>query len=296
MMQLKQYLHTKKNLVEEVLTDYLDPIDTEPAIIHEAMHYSVFNGGKRLRPILVFMGNQLFYGNEKIAYPSAVCVELIHCYSLVHDDLPALDNDHYRRGKLTCHKKFSEQIAILTGDALLTKAIEILTKSKINTKDVLSSLKEITATAGSCGMIGGQVQDLQCEKENKTLNSLEYIHKNKTSKLIESSLVLGAITANANKNNIENLRKYGESLGLIFQITDDILDITADKTKLGKRGSDLDNNKLTYPALLGLDKSRKLIEKLQNEGEIILNKITNTNQNIKNILNGLLAYVAKRSY
>ena len=297
---LSNYLIEKQELTNKLLYEYLDKSSVKPDIIHKAMRYSVFNGGKRLRPVLAFLGNGLFGGNEKAVYYPVCGLELIHCYSLIHDDLPALDNDDYRRGKLTCHKKFGEDIAILAGDALLTKAFEFFANT--DDPEVLKKIvKEISVAAGSTGMIGGQVMDLESEgidlKNKKCKNTLKYIHKNKTAKLIEVSLVVGALTANAADEKIEKLREYGECLGLMFQITDDILDIVGNKKLLGKKGSDLDNKKLTYPAIYGLDESFKIVKKYRLKSTKLLENLGSKTENKnKEYLKFLLEYVEKRTF
>jgi geranylgeranyl diphosphate synthase type II len=295
---LKNYLTEKQDLTNQLLEEYLDKSNVYPKIIHKSMKYSVFNGGKRLRPILAFLANALFDGQEKHVYYPACGLELIHCYSLIHDDLPALDNDDYRRGKLTCHKKFGEDLAILAGDALLTKAFELF--SEIDDATVLKKvLKDVTVSVGSKGMIGGQVADLESEgidaSNIKSKNLLKYIHKNKTAKLIETSLVVGALTAKATREQIKILRQYGECLGLMFQITDDILDIIGNKKLLGKKGSDLANKKLTYPSIYGLEASYKIVKKYKNKGIKLLNILVIENEN-KELLKALLEYVENRTF
>jgi geranylgeranyl diphosphate synthase, type II len=296
MQNIKKYFDQKKSIIEKKLDFYLDKSNTYPPKIHEAMRYSVLNGGKRLRAILVLLGNNSLGGKESNAYPACAAVEFVHAYSLIHDDLPSLDNDDYRRGKLTSHKKFGEAIAILAGDALLTKGFEVLG----NISDSLKLKKiiiEFSNAIGSKGMIGGQIMDLECENKKftsqKTKEILKYIHKNKTAALIQTSLVMGGILGNASNKKIKILREYGLYLGLLFQITDDILDVIGDKKKLGKRGSDKDNNKLTYPSCYGIDESKKIAEDLASSAHKI---IRGFNSKSRLLLDELVDYVLERTY
>jgi geranylgeranyl diphosphate synthase, type II len=296
MNNIKKYFEQKKAIIEKKIDIYLDKPNIYPQIIHQAMRYSVLNGGKRLRAILVLLGNNSVKGKEKNAYPVCAAVEFVHAYSLIHDDLPALDNDDYRRGVLTSHKKFGEAIAILAGDALLTKGFEVLAlvKDPLQLKQILI---EFTNAIGSKGMIGGQIVDLECENKKfssgKTKNILQYIHKNKTAVLIQTSLVMGAIIGNASKSQIKILRNYGLYLGLLFQITDDILDVIGDKKKLGKRGSDTDNNKLTYPSCYGIEKSKKIAHELASSAH---KSISSFNSKSRLLLDELVDYVLERTY
>ncbi len=310
---LQTYLENKQEFTNFCLNEFLDKSTSQPKIIKKSMRYSVFNGGKRLRPTLAFLANDIvkktnlrdfkvnFSKNIKSSNIESlsVALELIHCYSLVHDDLPALDNDDYRRGKLTCHKKFGEAIAILAGDALLTKAFESM--SRISDANILKQvLSEIVKNIGENGMIGGQVVDLESEKlDPKNKNAakiLDYIHRNKTAKLIETSLAAGAIVGGGNAKVVEEFRKYGECLGYMFQITDDILDIVGNKKLLGKKGSDLENQKLTYVAIFGLEKSYKFVAKFKNKAKKILKNLELNFGLETDLLSELLDYVEKRSY
>jgi geranylgeranyl diphosphate synthase type II len=268
-MNLKRYLSQRAALVEKALRNLL-PKDAK--VISQAMRYSMFAGGKRLRPILVMEAAELCGGESSKVMPAACALELIHTYSLIHDDLPAMDNDDLRRGKPTNHKKYGEATAILAGDALLTEAFRLVTlcvnNRSIDAARVVAATRHLSIAAGFQGMIGGQMKDTiesnHWEKKSKKAASkdLEYIHLNKTAALIQSSLVVGAELAGGGRQQIQALDTYGKCIGLAFQIADDILDIVGDKKLLGKRGSDKDNNKLTYPALYGIEASRRMSESL----------------------------------
>lgn len=256
----KQELQQRKELIDQHLLKYLAPEDTHPAVIHHAMHYAVFNGGKRLRPMLVLEGAALAGKKTEIAMPTACGMELIHCYSLVHDDLPAMDDDDFRRGKPTCHKVFGEANAILTGDALLTVAFELIASNAkapgVRPEQVIRVIGEIAAAAGSRGMIGGQVMDLDAENKTIDLSTLQTLHSLKTGALFTAALRAGAILGDMNEEKLEALTSYARHFGLAFQITDDLLDIKGDQEVLGKPvGSDARNNKNTYPGLLGLEQA-----------------------------------------
>lgn len=257
-MDIKEYLANKKTIVETALNEFLPPEDMKPEVIHKAMRYSVFAGGKRLRPILLMASAEAVGGASSEMLPAACAMEMIHTYSLIHDDLPAMDNDDYRRGRPTNHKVFGEAMAILAGDALLTLAFHTLTLcSKTFPLDRVNwAVAEISSAAGSLGMVGGQVADLEAEGRVVTREELEFINSNKTSALFVASVRSGAILAGASSHQLEALTDYGRHLGLAFQIRDDILDITGDSTKLGKAtGSDFRKKKATFPALYGLEEA-----------------------------------------
>ncbi|MDI6793596.1 MAG: polyprenyl synthetase family protein [bacterium] len=261
-MEFEAYLSEKQRLIESALERYLPGEGEYPPLIHEAMRYSVLGGGKRLRAILVLAAAEAVGGESKMVLPAACAIELIHAYSLIHDDLPALDNDAYRRGKPSSHKKFGEAIAILAGDALLTMAFRLVAKNAnqpgIRPESVLQVIKEIGAAAGTFGMIGGQVVDLECAGRDIDPPTLQYIHTHKTGRLICASLRSGAILSGSSKEELITLTKYGEHVGLAFQIVDDILNLDGNEEKMGKtKGSDLAAKKLTYPAVYGLSESRE---------------------------------------
>ncbi|MHB0913049.1 MAG: polyprenyl synthetase family protein [Armatimonadota bacterium] len=248
-MNLEAYLTERCALIDSALAAYL-PEERFPEVIYQAMRYSVLDGGKRLRPVLVLAGCEAAGGDPSLALPAACALEFIHAFSLIHDDLPALDNDDLRRGKPTNHKVFGEAIAILAGDALLTLAFEISPPSVA---------REIAQAAGVGGMIGGQVIDMLCEGKEIDAETLALMHAKKTGALIRVSVVAGGKLAGASPDEVSALSTYGEQIGLAFQIADDILDVTGDQEKLGKPvGSDEKRNKSTYPALFGLERSRDL--------------------------------------
>ncbi|MGL4946154.1 MAG: polyprenyl synthetase family protein [Cetobacterium sp.] len=261
---LKSYLESKRKLIDSNIEIYLNKL-TYPNVIAEGMKYSILNGGKRLRPILLLMVLELYGKKLELGIPTAVAIEFIHSYSLVHDDLPALDNDEYRRGKLTTHKKFGEAEAILIGDALLTHSFSIVTDEtkEVSFEKLVKIIGMISRYSGINGMIGGQMVDIESEKKTVDIETLEYIHKNKTGKLLKLPVEIGAIISDATKEEFEALTKYSEALGLAFQIKDDILDIEGDFEKIGKPvGSDLELEKTTYPSLFGLVKSKEILSEV----------------------------------
>ena len=256
---LAAYLKEKQQIVEDALEKSL-PI-AQPEKIYQAMRYSLLAGGKRLRPILCLASCELIGGDLAIALPTACALEMIHTMSLIHDDLPAMDNDDYRRGKLTNHKVYGENIAILAGDGLLAYAFEYV---GLETKDVpaqrvLEVITRLGRTVGGTGLVGGQVLDLESEgKPDITTEALTEIHTRKTGALLETSVVSGAILAGASSEDLQRLSTYAQNIGLAFQIVDDILDITATKEELGKTaGKDLQAEKATYPKLWGIEASRE---------------------------------------
>lgn len=256
-------LQSRKEYVDKCLEQYLRDTDAFPPTIHQAMHYAVFNGGKRLRPILVFEGAALAGGNRLSVIPAACALEMMHSYSLVHDDLPAMDDDDFRRGKPTCHRVFGEANAILTGDALLTRAFELLAQNAmikgVNPGRVLRVIEEVSQAAGSQGMVGGQVLDLESEGKNIEEPDLETIHRLKTGELFKAALRAGALLAGMAEEELSCLDSYARGFGLAFQITDDILDVQGDEALIGKPvGSDEKNNKITYPRLYGLEGAQVL--------------------------------------
>lgn len=254
------------NIVEIALKNYLAPKDNYQANIYNAMQYSVFAGGKRLRAVLVLAGCEIVGGNIKNALPFACAIECIHTYSLIHDDLPAMDNDDTRRGIPTNHIKFGDAMAILAGDALLNKAFELMledSENELDPKQALKALSVIARAAGAEGMIGGQVVDIEAEGKEITLDRLEYMHAHKTGALICAAVISGAIAGGASDKQISALKEYASCLGLAFQIRDDILDIEGDGTKLGKPiGSDDKNKKSTFVSICGMQEAKKRLEQL----------------------------------
>jgi geranylgeranyl diphosphate synthase, type II len=263
---LQGYIEKRTAAVNQALARFLPKVSTKPATIHKAMHYSLFAGGKRMRPALCLAAATACGGSESEAMPLACAVECIHTYSLIHDDLPAMDNDDYRRGKLTNHKVFGEGIAVLAGDALLTQAFEIAALSRAwprySHKDIVL---EIARASGSLQLIAGQVADLEAEGKRISTAQLKYIHERKTSALLCCSVRLGGMSANCTAQQLKALTEFGYNVGLAFQIIDDILDVTQTSEQLGKTaGKDTKAQKATYPSLIGLEKARKIAAQLTN--------------------------------
>jgi geranylgeranyl diphosphate synthase type II len=261
---LQTFLDAGTTAVNQALDRFLPSAATRPATIHKAMRYSLFAGGKRMRPALCLAAAEACGGTEAAAMPLACAVECIHTYSLVHDDLPAMDNDDYRRGKLTNHKVFGEGIAVLAGDALLTQAFEIAAQCKgwprYSHQDIVL---EIARASGSLQLIAGQVADLEGEGKKTSAQQLRYIHERKTSALLCCSVRLGGMSANCTAAQLKALTDFGYNVGLAFQVIDDILDVTQTSEKLGKTaGKDTKAQKATYPSIVGLEKSRKIAEQL----------------------------------
>ncbi|HIL25838.1 MAG TPA: polyprenyl synthetase family protein [Nitrospinaceae bacterium] len=270
-MSAAQYLSQGKEYIDAAICGYLPNENTFPASIHKSMLYSILAGGKRLRPVLLIAAAEAVGGNRQDILPFAVATEYIHTYTLIHDDLPALDDDDLRRGKPTNHKVFGEAIAVLAGDALLTQAFYLMTDSSLMSsippEKILQAAHDMTDAIGTSGMIGGQVVDIESEGKPISSETLEYIHVHKTGCLIKACIRAGAILSQSKLDQLEALSNYGGQIGLAFQIVDDILDITADQSQLGKDiGSDVDKKKATYPALYGLDKSKKKADELVEEG------------------------------
>jgi geranylgeranyl diphosphate synthase, type II len=257
---LKAYLEDRQGIVEEALQRYL-PETGIPAKIYEAVRYSVFNGGKRIRPILCLAAAEAAGGDLAPAMPVACALEFIHTYSLIHDDLPSMDNDDFRRGNPTCHKVFGENIAILAGDALLTEAFVLLSRSEkvlFSAEKRLAVIQEIAYAAGIGGMVGGQALDVISEKTGADEQTLQEIHRRKTGALIIAAVKSGAIISSAGKDKMQALTEYGTHVGLAFQIADDILNVEGDSALMGKgTGSDAARNKLTYPSLLGMTAAKE---------------------------------------
>jgi len=250
----------------------LPPENTRPATIHKAMRYSLYAGGKRMRPALLLAAAEACGGKDTAALPLACAVECIHTYSLIHDDLPAMDNDDYRRGKLTNHKVFGEAIAILAGDALLTQAFEIAVQAKgwprYSQRDIIH---EISVAAGSRQLIAGQVADLEAERKKILADDLKYIHERKTSALLCCATRLGGMSANCSAAQLKALTDFGYHVGLAFQVIDDILDVTQTSEKLGKTaGKDTKAQKATYPSIVGLARSRQIAMQLTDKAFLAL--------------------------
>lgn len=260
---LKAYLNDRQNIVEEALTRYLPSEDNIPAEIFKAIRYSVFAGGKRIRPILCLAAVEALGGDIAQALPVACALELIHTYSLIHDDLPPMDNDDFRRGKPTSHKVFGEAIAILAGDALLTEAFNLLSRAekvRLAAERRLAVIQVIAQAAGIYGMVGGQALDLLAEKTNPDLAALSDIHRRKTGALIVAAVKSGAVICGAAEKKVQALTDYGMNIGLAFQIADDILNVEGDSRLMGKQtGSDAAHGKVTYPSIVGLEDTRIIL-------------------------------------
>lgn len=275
-MNLDALIADYTRTVDRMLNQWLPKEVAKPATIHRAMRYSLFAGGKRMRPVLCLAAAQAC-GIRRLAdaLPAACAVECVHTYSLIHDDLPCMDDDDMRRGRPTSHKVFGEGVAVLAGDALLTVAFEILARTKPTPRhDLGDFIAELSRAAGSRYLIGGQVADLEGEKKKSTLADLRFIHRGKTAAMIICSLKLGAMSANATPRVLGVLEEFGDHLGLAFQVIDDILDVTQTSEELGKSaGKDAAAGKTTYPALIGLEASKKEAERLTEKALTRLNSI-----------------------
>lgn len=268
-MSFEDYLNSRKEIIETELKKYF-PEDIYPEILGSSIRYSLLDAGKRVRPILLLAVADLFNTPYEKALPFACGIEMIHTYTLIHDDLPAMDNDDYRRGKLTNHKVYGDAIAILAGDALLTEAFRIMTEksleNNVSPKKALQAIYEISFRCGIKGVVGGQVMDIISENKSIDEATIEYIHTHKTGALILASIKVGAIISKTTKRDLERLTTYGKKIGLAFQIMDDILDIEGSFEKLGKNiGSDSAKKKNTYPSVIGLKESKELLGSLTEE-------------------------------
>ncbi len=257
---LEAYLKDRRNIVEEALDRYLPAGDQEPRELHAAMRYSVFAGGKRIRPILCMASAEACGGDLAPVMPVACALELIHTYSLIHDDLPSMDNDDFRRGKPTSHKVFGEAAAILAGDALLTEAFALLSRAekvRLAAERRLAVIQEIALAAGAAGMVGGQALDIRTDKEDPDIEALTDMHRRKTGALIMAAVKTGALIAGADERKLSALTGYANRIGVAFQIADDILNVEGDERLMGKRtGSDAARGKITYASLLGLEAAK----------------------------------------
>jgi len=267
--RFEYYMKEKRKLINAYLDKFLPSEDEMPSVLHKAMRYMVFSGGKRVRPLLLLFTSEMFSGGYTKAIPAACGIELIHTFSLIHDDLPALDNDDLRRGKPTCHKAFSEDVAILAGDALLVEGIRLISYEGLNWAlpyEKLVILSDIiTKTLGTYGLVGGEMMDLLSERKKISYNELLFIYTHKTADFIRASIEIGAIIGDASEESIRNLSKFGHELGIAFQIKDDILNIEGEEGVMGKPvGSDERQKKATYPLLFGMEKAkRELSERIK---------------------------------
>ncbi len=263
-MKLPPFFEEDRLAVDAALERLLPVQTAPPSSVHTAMRYSVFAGGKRIRPILCLETARIFTSDVTPALHPACALEFIHTYSLIHDDLPALDNDDLRRGKPTCHKKFGEALAILAGDALLTLAFQTISATLAPSERCVSILSEVASAAGTInGMVGGQVADVEAEGKRIDPQTLEYIHRSKTAALIRASITAGALCAGAGPEDVARLRRFGETIGWAFQVTDDILDVEESSAALGKTaGKDMAQQKATYPSVFGLERSHEIAKDL----------------------------------
>jgi geranylgeranyl diphosphate synthase type II len=264
-MDITQYLEQKRQDVDRFLDSVMPPESAPPANLHKAMRYSLFAGGKRVRPILTIAAYEAVGGSSPSILPLASSLELIHTYSLIHDDLPAMDNDDYRRGKLTNHKVFGEAMAILAGDALLTMAFDIASRPEsadgLDPRSQVRVIQELADGSGNVGMVGGQVADIEAEGKDIDLATLEGVHRWKTGKLIRASVRIGGIAGGATAEQVNRLTAYAEDIGLAFQIADDVLNVTGTREELGKdANTDASRGKKTYPAFFGVDGARRLAD------------------------------------
>lgn len=293
-MDLKHYMEQHCHQIDSALFKLLPTKEQRPSRLHQAMHYSVFAGGKRIRPILMLAACEAVGGNIETAIPAACAMEMIHTYSLIHDDLPAMDDDDFRRGVPTNHKVYGEATAILAGDALLTQAFITLAKPNpaIDMTTQQRVIEIIAQSAGAAGMVGGQIVDMEAEGKTPNLETVDYIHRHKTGALILASIQCGALLGGADRKTFTDLTGFGESAGLAFQIADDILDIVGDKDQLGKNiGSDQQRGKATYPAVLGLETSQKKKEELHQQA---LNILSSYGENAEP-LRQISAYIINRA-
>ncbi|WP_099188130.1 polyprenyl synthetase family protein [Tepidibacter mesophilus] len=296
-MDFKSALKDKKIYIESKLQSYIPDMNAYQKTLFESMKYSLDAGGKRLRPILLMESAALFNSDIEETIPFACAMEMIHTYSLIHDDLPAMDDDDLRRGKPTNHKVFGEGIAVLAGDGLLNYSFEIMLdyalKNEKNSHKYVKAMNEIAKAAGVRGMIAGQIVDLESENKKIDKDTLDFIHMNKTSAMIIGAMRAGAIIGGANDIELENITNYAKNIGLAFQVTDDILDIVGDEKKLGKDiGSDLENNKSTYPSLFGIEKSRDIARELIDDAKRCIYSFDKKND----FLNCLADYIVDREW
>jgi geranylgeranyl diphosphate synthase type II len=292
-MDIKQYLKEKKEVVDSFFRTYFKD-QFRPSILQEAMLYSLFAGGKRIRPMLALAAYEACGGDPAEIVPYASTLELIHTYSLIHDDLPAMDNDDLRRGKPTNHKVYGEAVAILAGDALLTEAFSILSDDSwcrsVKEKNLLSAAREIAFASGARGMVAGQVQDILSESSAPDSDTLQFIHSHKTAALIRASVKVGPLLFGSSQDVLDAMTRYGENIGLAFQIIDDILDVEGDTEEIGKPvGSDERIQKMTYPRIYGIVKSREIAGRLLSDAVSYLDIFSSTADPLREIARYLLS-------
>lgn len=295
--ELQAYLGRQLTLIEEALDLFMPAVTIRPDRLHESMRYSVLGGGKRIRPVLLLAACEAVGGDSRQALPAACAVEMIHAYSLIHDDLPAMDNDDLRRGRPTNHKVYGEATAILAGDGLLTEAFVLLSRADVlqgvSAADRLELINLLATHAGTRGMVGGQMVDMEVEGTSIDFPILEYIHTHKTGALIKAAVAVGGIIGGALPEQRDALQRYAAAAGLAFQIADDILDVTANTSELGKRtGSDQQRGKATYPAQLGLAEARERARELN---EVAIDALQPFGDEAEP-LRAIAHYIIKRSY
>lgn len=270
--------------VEATIQQCLPASDAEPAQLHRAIHYALLNGGKRVRPMLVYATAELFEITPSNVDPAAAAIEMIHAYSLVHDDLPAMDDDDLRRGQPTCHKAFDEATAILTGDALQTFAFEVLAHANLDAVTQLQWIQQLSQASGTAGMVGGQMIDLEAEQQTLNAEALRTMHRKKTGALIRASVLMGATPATPDAATQQQLETFAESIGLAFQVQDDILDVEGDSTTIGKpQGSDLAQGKSTFVTLFGLDGAKQQLQQLHQQARDSLSALNASNSGLAEI-------------
>jgi geranylgeranyl diphosphate synthase type II len=288
---LPAYLSARCQFVDALLDRLIPSAGTRPETLHRAMRHSVFAGGKRLRPVLCLAAAEACGGSQEAAGFNACAVECLHTYSLIHDDLPCMDDDDLRRGVPTCHKVYGDGIAVLAGDALQALAFELVTRTRATVRYSTGDMvAELARTAGSLHLVGGQVADIEGEKQKLPLEALRFVHEGKTAALLTSSLVLGGMAVDATTEQLEGLRRFGMASGLAFQVIDDILDVTQTSEKLGKSaGKDLEAEKSTYPSLIGLEASRDEAHRLTQEAHGALAGFGEAGERLKQLADHLLA-------
>jgi len=287
--ELKSYLKSLSEAIEQSMDELTPPKTKYPGVLYDSMRYSLFAGGKRLRPVLTLATVDALGGDVEEALPIAATLEMIHTYSLVHDDLPAMDNDDYRRGKLTNHKVYGDAVAILAGDALLTQAFQVISSLQMPGRERLL-LRVINELAnGAFDMVAGQVADMENEGRKATAETLAFIHAHKTGALLTASVRMGAIIAEASEEQLQALTTYSQRIGLAFQVVDDILDVVGDAEKIGKAvGADAASEKSTYPVLYGLEESRAIVRRLTDEAHQALASVGLENSRLSQIADWLV--------
>ena len=287
--ELKSYLKSLSERIEQSMDELTPPKTQYPGVLYDSMRYSLFAGGKRLRPVLTLATVDALGGDVEEALPIASTLEMIHTYSLVHDDLPAMDNDDYRRGKLTNHKVYGDAVAILAGDALLTQAFQVLSSLQMPGREALLVRVINELANGAFDMVAGQVADMENEGRKATAETLAFIHAHKTGAMLTASVRMGAIIAEADERQLQALTTYSQRIGLAFQVVDDILDVVGDAEKIGKAvGADAANEKSTYPVLYGLAESRAIVRRLTDEAHQALSSVGLANSRLSEIADWLV--------